>query len=79
MKVVWTRRSKLVWWGDLLLPSHKRGGFTFPPLLWLQMDTYMNEDAESLRKTVQDLLAKLQEAEKRHQADRVAFQVRFGI
>lgn len=39
----------------------------------------MNEDAESLRKTVRDLLAKMQKAEQRHQADRVAFEVRFGI
>ncbi|XP_054567525.1 tuftelin isoform X4 [Eptesicus fuscus] len=41
----------------------------------IQVDTYMNEDAESLRKTVRDLLAKLQEAEQQHQADRVAFEV----
>lgn len=39
----------------------------------------MNEDVESLRKTVQDLLVKLQEAERRHQSDRVAFEVRFGV
>jgi hypothetical protein len=43
------------------------------------MDTYINEDVESLRKTVQDLLAKLQEAERQHQSDRVTFEVRFGI
>ncbi|XP_023615002.1 tuftelin isoform X10 [Myotis lucifugus] len=40
-----------------------------------EVDTYMNEDVESLRKTVRDLLAKLQEAEQQHQADRVAFEV----
>ncbi|XP_073904205.1 tuftelin isoform X7 [Castor canadensis] len=39
------------------------------------MDTYINEDVESLRKTVQDLLAKLQEAERQHQSDRVTFEV----
>ncbi|XP_014647317.1 PREDICTED: tuftelin isoform X5 [Ceratotherium simum simum] len=40
-----------------------------------EANTYINEDAESLRKTVQDLLAKLQEAERQHQSDRVAFEV----
>jgi|UniRef100_A0A8C0X2I1 chromosome segregation ATPase len=40
-----------------------------------EMDTYINEDVESLRKTVQDLLAKLQEAERQHQSDRVTFEV----
>ncbi|XP_030181699.1 tuftelin isoform X3 [Lynx canadensis] len=38
-------------------------------------DTYINEDVESLRKTVRDLLVKLQEAERQHQSDRVAFEV----
>ncbi|CAK6439276.1 unnamed protein product [Pipistrellus nathusii] len=45
--------------------------YSSPP----EVDTYMNEDAESLRKTVRDLLAKMQKAEQRHQADRVAFEV----
>nr|KAF6392509.1 hypothetical protein mPipKuh1_007718 [Pipistrellus kuhlii] len=36
---------------------------------------YMNEDVKSLRKTVRDLLAKLQEAEQQPQADHVAFEV----
>ncbi|XP_048213167.1 tuftelin isoform X1 [Perognathus longimembris pacificus] len=40
-----------------------------------KLDTYETEDVESLRKTVQDLLAKLQEAERQHQSDRVAFEV----
>lgn len=40
-----------------------------------EVDTYVNEDVESLRKTVKDLLAKLQEAERQHQSDRVAFEV----
>ncbi|XP_036308924.1 tuftelin isoform X2 [Pipistrellus kuhlii] len=45
--------------------------YSSPP----EVDTYMNGDAESLRKTVRDLLAKMQEAEQRHQADRVAFEI----
>lgn len=65
--------------GDLVLPSHKHSNFTFPSLLWLQVDTYLDEDVESLRRTVQDLLVKLQEAERQHQSDRVDFEVRFGI
>ncbi|XP_051054748.1 tuftelin isoform X2 [Phodopus roborovskii] len=40
-----------------------------------EADTCMTEDVESLKKTVQELLAKLQEAERRHQSDRVAFEV----
>uniref|UniRef100_A0A2K6FC08 Tuftelin 1 n=1 Tax=Propithecus coquereli TaxID=379532 RepID=A0A2K6FC08_PROCO len=44
----------------------------------IQVDTYVNEDVESLRKTVQDLLAKLQEAERQHQLDRVAFEVKLS-
>ncbi|XP_062962414.1 tuftelin isoform X2 [Cynocephalus volans] len=45
--------------------------YSSPP----EVDTYINESVESLRKTVQDLLAKLQEAERQHQSDRVAFEV----
>ncbi|XP_057166257.1 tuftelin isoform X5 [Ursus arctos] len=45
--------------------------YSSPP----EVDTYINEDAESLRKTVQDLLVKLQEAERQHQSDRAAFEV----
>ncbi|XP_006728461.1 tuftelin [Leptonychotes weddellii] len=41
----------------------------------IQVDAYINEDVESLRKTVRDLLVKLQEAERQHQSDRVAFEV----
>ncbi|TKC38833.1 hypothetical protein EI555_021015, partial [Monodon monoceros] len=44
-----------------------------------EVDTYIDEDVESLRRTVQDLLVKLQEAERQHQSDRVDFEVRFGI
>ncbi|XP_008513669.1 tuftelin isoform X3 [Equus przewalskii] len=40
-----------------------------------EADICINEDVESLRKTVQDLLAKLQEAERQHESDRVAFEV----
>ncbi|XP_049980518.1 tuftelin isoform X2 [Alexandromys fortis] len=40
-----------------------------------EADTCMSEDVESLKKTVRELLAKLQEAEQRHQSDRVAFEV----
>ncbi|XP_012588885.1 PREDICTED: tuftelin isoform X1 [Condylura cristata] len=47
------------------------GPYDHPP----EVDTYMNEDAESLRKTVLDLLTKLKEAEWKHQSDRVAFEV----
>ncbi|XP_044614677.1 tuftelin isoform X4 [Equus asinus] len=39
-----------------------------------EADICINEDVESLRKTVQDLLAKLQEAERQHESDRVAFE-----
>ncbi|KAM9685882.1 tuftelin isoform 2-T2 [Trichechus inunguis] len=41
----------------------------------IQVGSYMSEDIESLRKTVRDLLAKLQEVERQHQSDRVAFEV----
>ncbi|XP_059787255.1 tuftelin isoform X2 [Balaenoptera ricei] len=40
-----------------------------------KVDTYRDEDVESLRRTVQDLLVKLQEAERQHQSDRVDFEV----
>uniref|UniRef100_A0A2I3GQ32 Tuftelin 1 n=1 Tax=Nomascus leucogenys TaxID=61853 RepID=A0A2I3GQ32_NOMLE len=45
--------------------------YSSPP----ELDTCINDDVESLRKTVQDLLAKLQEAERQHQSDRAAFEV----
>ncbi|XP_007485495.1 tuftelin isoform X1 [Monodelphis domestica] len=35
---------------------------------------YQNQDPESLKETVQDLLARLQEAERRHQSDKVLFE-----
>ncbi|XP_059946524.1 tuftelin isoform X3 [Mesoplodon densirostris] len=40
-----------------------------------EVDTYIDEDVESLRRTVQDLLVKLQETERQHQSDRVDFEV----
>ncbi|XP_032159542.1 tuftelin isoform X4 [Mustela erminea] len=45
--------------------------YSSPP----EVDAYISEDAESLRKTVRDLLIKLREAERKHQSDRVAFEV----
>nr|XP_019595582.1 PREDICTED: tuftelin isoform X1 [Rhinolophus sinicus] len=45
--------------------------YSSPP----EVDACVNEDAESLRKTVRDLLSKLREAEWQHQSDRVAFEV----
>ncbi|XP_052035815.1 tuftelin isoform X2 [Apodemus sylvaticus] len=41
----------------------------------IQVDPSMSEDVESLKRRVQELLAKLREAEQRHQSDRVAFEV----
>ncbi|XP_004854136.1 tuftelin isoform X3 [Heterocephalus glaber] len=41
----------------------------------LQVETFIHDDVESLRKTVWDLLAKLQEAERQHQSDHAAFEV----
>ncbi|XP_055258575.1 tuftelin isoform X1 [Moschus berezovskii] len=45
--------------------------YSSPP----EVDTYINEDVENLRKTVQDLLVKLQEAERQHQSDCSSFKV----
>ncbi|XP_054986371.1 tuftelin isoform X2 [Sorex araneus] len=58
----------------------KPNGFSrSPPRLYSppepQVDASVHEDVQSLRKNVQDLLAKLQEAERKHQSDRVAFEV----
>ncbi|CAO2599107.1 Tuft1 [Lemmus lemmus] len=57
----------------------KPNGFSQGPMTLysspLEADTCMSEDVESLKKTVRELLAKLQEAEQRHQSDRVAFEV----
>lgn len=45
--------------------------YSSPP----EVDIYVSEDIDSLRKTVRDLLAKLQEAERQHQSERVGFEV----
>ncbi|XP_037681914.1 tuftelin isoform X4 [Choloepus didactylus] len=60
----------------------KPNGFSQSPATLYQsppeVDTYVNQDAESLRKTVQDLSVKLQEAERQHQSDRVAFEMKLS-
>ncbi|XP_004451787.1 tuftelin isoform X2 [Dasypus novemcinctus] len=71
--------------GDFLQPQEiqvvleKPNGFNQSPATLYrsppEVDTSMNDDAESLRKTVRDLMAKLQEAEQQHQSDRVAFEM----
>ncbi|XP_006168468.1 tuftelin isoform X2 [Tupaia chinensis] len=64
---------------EIQVVLEKPNGFNqSPPTLYSsppEVDTYMSEDVESLKKTVQDLLAKLQETERQHQADCVAFEV----
>ncbi|XP_045673263.1 tuftelin isoform X3 [Phyllostomus hastatus] len=45
--------------------------YSSPP----EVDICVSEDVDSLRKTVRDLLAKLQEAERQHQSERVGFEV----
>ncbi|KAK1329046.1 hypothetical protein QTO34_011217 [Cnephaeus nilssonii] len=62
----------------LLLPTvQDREGFVCqtPRELVIGVSATCVQRCESLRKTVRDLLAKLQEAEQQHQADRVAFEV----
>nr|XP_012318140.1 tuftelin isoform X2 [Aotus nancymaae] len=64
---------------EIQVVLEKPNGFSqSPPALYSsspEVDICVNEDVESLRKTVKDLLAKLQEAERQHQSDRVAFEV----
>ncbi|KAK7799872.1 hypothetical protein U0070_016291 [Myodes glareolus] len=64
---------------EIQVVLEKPNGFSQGPMTLysspLEADTYMSEDVESLKKTVRELLAKLQEAEQRHQSDRVAFEV----
>ncbi|XP_054986370.1 tuftelin isoform X1 [Sorex araneus] len=67
-------------WQDVQVVLEKPNGFSrSPPRLYSppepQVDASVHEDVQSLRKNVQDLLAKLQEAERKHQSDRVAFEV----
>uniref|UniRef100_A0A2K6TJM8 Tuftelin 1 n=1 Tax=Saimiri boliviensis boliviensis TaxID=39432 RepID=A0A2K6TJM8_SAIBB len=64
---------------EIQVVLEKPNGFSqSPPALYSsspEVDICINEDVESLRKTVKDLLAKLQEAERQHQSDRAAFEV----
>ncbi|XP_021503780.1 tuftelin isoform X1 [Meriones unguiculatus] len=64
---------------EIQVVLEKPNGFSQSPMTLYnsppEVDTSMTEDVESLKKTVQELLAKLQEAEQRHQADRVAFEI----
>ncbi|XP_038167298.1 tuftelin isoform X1 [Arvicola amphibius] len=64
---------------EIQVVLEKPNGFSQGPMTLysspLEADTCMSEDVESLKKTVRELLAKLQEAEQRHQSDRVAFEV----
>ncbi|XP_006900153.1 PREDICTED: tuftelin isoform X2 [Elephantulus edwardii] len=63
---------------EIQVVLEKPNGFSQNPSTFCsspEVDTYLNEDAESLRKTVRDLLAKLQEVEQQRQSDRLAFEV----
>ncbi|XP_059120861.1 tuftelin isoform X2 [Peromyscus eremicus] len=64
---------------EIQVVLEKPNGFSQGPMTFYssppEADNYMSEDVESLKKRVQELLAKLQEAERRHQSDRVAFEV----
>ncbi|XP_017401740.1 tuftelin isoform X4 [Cebus imitator] len=64
---------------EIQVVLEKPNGFSqSPPALYSsspEVDICINEDVESLRKTVKDLLAKLQQAERQYQSDRVAFEV----
>ncbi|XP_017401743.1 tuftelin isoform X6 [Cebus imitator] len=63
---------------EIQVVLEKPNGFSqSPPALYSsspEVDICINEDVESLRKTVKDLLAKLQQAERQYQSDRVAFE-----
>ncbi|XP_037681911.1 tuftelin isoform X1 [Choloepus didactylus] len=67
---------------EIQVVLEKPNGFSQSPATLYQsppeVDTYVNQDAESLRKTVQDLSVKLQEAERQHQSDRVAFEMKLS-
>lgn len=64
---------------EIQVVLEKPNGFSQSPMTLYssppEVDPSMSEDVESLKKTVQGLLAKLREAEQRHQSDRVAFEV----
>uniref|UniRef100_A0A8C3W1D2 Tuftelin 1 n=1 Tax=Catagonus wagneri TaxID=51154 RepID=A0A8C3W1D2_9CETA len=63
---------------EIQVVLEKPNGFSPSPLTPCsrtpEVDTFVNEDVESLRKMVQDLLVKLQEAERQHQSERVDFE-----
>nr|XP_044994185.1 tuftelin isoform X2 [Jaculus jaculus] len=64
---------------DVQMVLEKPNGFSQGPTALNsslpEVDPCVNEDVQGLRRTVQDLLAKLQEAERRRQSDRVTFEV----
>lgn len=64
---------------DIQVVLGKPNGFSPSPVAGYsslpEVDPFAHEDVESLRKSMQDLLAKFQEAERKHQSDRVAFEV----
>ncbi|GAB1287815.1 Tuftelin [Apodemus speciosus] len=63
---------------EIQVVLEKPNGFSQSPMTFYssspEVDPSMSEDVESLKKRVQELLAKLREAEQRHQSDRVAFE-----
>lgn len=64
---------------EIQVVLEKPNGFSQSPMTLYssppEVDPSMSEDVESLKKTVQELLVKLREAERRYQSDRVAFEV----
>ncbi|XP_005414627.1 PREDICTED: tuftelin isoform X2 [Chinchilla lanigera] len=64
---------------ELQVVLEKPNGFSEGPLSLYsrppEVETFINDDVESLRKTVQNLRAKLREAERQQQSDRAAFEV----
>ncbi|XP_021121607.1 tuftelin isoform X2 [Heterocephalus glaber] len=64
---------------ELQVVLEKPNGFSEGPVTLYsrppEVETFIHDDVESLRKTVWDLLAKLQEAERQHQSDHAAFEV----
>lgn len=64
---------------EIQVVLEKPNGFSQSPMTFYssspEVDPSVSEDVESLKKRVQELLAKLREAEQRHQSDRVAFEV----
>ncbi|KAL1772236.1 tuftelin isoform X1 [Sigmodon hispidus] len=64
---------------EIQVVLEKPNGFSQGPMTLYsslpEADNCMSEDVESLKRTVQELLARLQEAKQRHQSDREAFEV----